>query len=142
MSPLSSSLKFFLNMAKVQAVMSRRFDSALNGISLNEFVILLHLDQAPGQKLRRVDLAEKIGLTASGVTRLLLPMEKIGLIQKEVNERDARVSFVLLAPGGKTKLEEGIERANLLSQELLPAEKTDNLEIFSSLLITLGGTIK
>ncbi len=117
MLTISSSLKLFLDLAKAQSELTRRLDASLNGLSLTEFRILFHLDQARDQKLRRIDLAEKVGLTASGITRLLLPMEKIGLIKKEVNERDARSSFVLLASGGKEKLEEEIERAELFCEE-------------------------
>ena len=92
-------------------MVTRRFDGSLGGISFTEFMILYHLSQANDEKMRRIDLASKVGLTASGITRLLLPMEKIGLIKKESNAQDARVSFVLLALGGKTKLEEAVENA-------------------------------
>jgi DNA-binding MarR family transcriptional regulator len=142
MKSMGSSLQFFLNLAKIQAVMTRRFDGSLGGLSLSEFLILLHLDSAPDQKLRRVDLAEKIGLTASGVTRLLLPMEKIGLIMKELNARDARVSFVRIASGGQRQLSESLERAELLAGEIIPAAKAKKIEAFSGLLSELGGTWK
>lgn len=136
---ISPSLQFFLNLSKLQAVMNRRFDSGLGGLGLNEFIILLHLDQAPETKIRRIDLAEKIGLTASGVTRILLPMEKVGLVTKEVNEHDARVSLVALAPGGKRRLEETLERAELLSNELIPADRGSEIAALSKLLGNLGG---
>lgn len=58
------------------------------------------LSQAPGNTMRRIELAESIGLSASGVTRLLLPMEKIGLVSKEANPRDARVSLVKMTDTG------------------------------------------
>ncbi len=60
-----------------------------------------HLNSAPHKTMRRVDLAEGVGLSASGVTRLLNPMEKIKLVQKEVNPRDARVSLVKLSEAGE-----------------------------------------
>ena len=84
-------------------------------------MILHYLSQAEGERMRRIDLAERIGLTASGVTRLLLPMEKIGLVRREPSEHDARVSNVSLAPGGKRLLEERLEAGERLAQELLPA---------------------
>ena len=52
------------------------------------------LNEASTHSLKRIDLAEQVGLSASGVTRMLLPMEKIGLISKEEGARDARVSLV------------------------------------------------
>jgi DNA-binding MarR family transcriptional regulator len=139
--PISPAVQFFLSLAKIQAIMNRRFDSALGGLGLNELIILFYLSQAPDAKMRRIDLAEKVGLTASGVTRILLPMEKVGLIQKEVNEHDARVSLVMLALGGKNKLAEGLERAELLSKELIPEVKKEDLDVLSGILGKLGGTI-
>ncbi len=141
MKTLSPSLKFFLNLAKVQAVTTRRFDASLNGLGLTEFMILFHLSQAEHEKMRRIDLADKVGLTASGITRLLAPMEKIGLVQREANAHDARVSFVVLAPGGKNKLFDSIERAELLSADLLPDSAQKKIEKLSELLAEMGGGI-
>jgi len=59
------------------------------------------LDAAPDKTLRRIELADSIGITASGVTRLLAPMEKIKLISKLSNPRDARVSLVKLSKVGE-----------------------------------------
>ena len=73
--------------------------------------------------MRRVDLADTIGLTASGITRLLLPMEKIGLVRREAHDGDARVSYVAIAPGGAALLSEAIERAELYCSDIAgPAE--------------------
>lgn len=128
-------------MAKVETVLTRRFDSALGGLGFSEFVILLHLHQAKEEKMRRVDLAEKIGLTQSGVTRLLAPMEKVGLIKRLTDSGDARVSFVALAQGGKRRFTESLEEANLVAEDLF-AGKEKNLVDISSLLAELGGSLK
>ncbi len=127
MKNISTQLNFFLGLAKAQAVLTRRFDTKLGGLSLSEFLILYTLSLSEDETMRRVDLAEKIGLTASGVTRLLVPMEKIGLVKREMTEHDARVRNVTLAPGGKRKLEEGLERAELFAEELIPDSKAKKL---------------
>src|SRR3954469_12533813 len=100
---MNTALKFALDLSKIQTVIDRKFDGSLSlhGLSFNDFMILHHLSQAPENKLRRIDLADKMGVTASGVTRMLAPMEKIGLVSRETNERDARISYVVLANGGK-----------------------------------------
>lgn len=142
MSTINPSLKILMNLAKVQAIISRRFDGlSMHGIGFNDFMILYLLQQSPGQKMRRIDLAEKIGLTASGVTRMLLPMEKTGLITREANERDARVSYVVLTEAGKRVFEEAKETAGYVAKEIIPAEKTKNLGPLSDLLFGLGGNI-
>lgn len=135
---LSSSLAFFVGLAKLQAVMSRRLDASLNGISFNEFIILYHLSNASETKMRRGELAERIGLTASGVTRLLLPMEKIGLVSRLTDERDGRVSFVALAPGGKMKLEEGLERAEIIMEDIIPQTNVKKINDLSGLVLGLS----
>ncbi|KKQ54044.1 MAG: Transcriptional regulator, MarR family [Candidatus Falkowbacteria bacterium GW2011_GWC2_38_22] len=134
MKKINTSINFCISIAKFQTELSRRLDARLNGIGFNELIILYHLSLADGAKMRRIDLAEKLGLTASGITRLLLPMEKIGLIKKEANEHDARVSYVVLAPGGKTKLSEGMERMEIYCEEIIPENKIKKLEEFSGLL--------
>lgn len=141
MKKLNSAIKFCINIAKFQTELNRRLDSRLNGIGFNEFIILYYLSKADNYKMRRIDLAEQVGLTASGVTRLLLPMEKIGLIKKELNEYDARVSYVVLASGGNNKLIEGLERMEIFCEDIIPVNKTKKLEEFSELLIEIGKNI-
>lgn len=141
MKKISSAVKFCLDITRFQSELSRRFDSRLGGLGFNELAILYHLSQSEDQMMRRIDLADKIGLTASGITRLLLPMEKIGLIRKESIDRDARVSLVKLAPGGKTKLEEGLERAEIFCEEMISPDQVKKIEEFSVLLNDLEKNI-
>lgn len=135
---ISSSLSFFINIMRLQATVARKFDASLDGIGFNEFIILLYLNKSQDGKMRRVDLADKLGLTPSGVTRILLPMEKIGLIKKHASATDARVSFVSLAPGGKRKLLEAMERAELLTHDLIPQGKLKEIKLSLELLAGLA----
>jgi len=141
METLSPSVRFFVEMAKVAAVVNRRFDNGLGGLGFTEFIILSHLEAAGSTGIRRIDLAEKVGLTASGITRLLLPMEKTGLVKKEINKDDARSSLVMIAPGGKRKLEEAMERAELLAEETIPSEKKGEVKYVASVLSAIGEEI-
>ena len=141
MNKISQNVNLLFNIAKFQTELSRRLDSRLGGLGFNEFIILYHLSQSDDKKMRRIDLADKVGLTASGVTRLLLPMEKVGLISKEANEHDARVSYVVLAPGGKEKLSEGLERIELFAEELITEDKLNKVEELSSLIAEIGKNI-
>lgn len=144
MTNISNTLKFFLNLTMTQSVIAKKFDArlSLHSISLSDFMILLHLSRAPQQKLRRIDLAEKVGLSASAITRKLAPLEKIGMVSREKNARDARVSFVKLAEGGKRTLEDALKSAEMAASELYFKEKEEELEDITQILIKLGGTIK
>ncbi|MEM7017355.1 MAG: MarR family transcriptional regulator, partial [Pseudomonadota bacterium] len=86
------------------AILSRKISAglgAVHGIGFIEYMVLFHLINAPNKGLRRIDLANAIGRTASGVTRMLRPMEKIGLVKKESSPRDRRVSLVKPTAAGE-----------------------------------------
>jgi DNA-binding MarR family transcriptional regulator len=143
MSQINATLKLLMNLAKIQAVISRKFDRlAFHGIGFNDFLILHLLQQAPGEQLRRNELAEKIGLTASGITRLLLPMEKIGLVAREANERDARITYAKLTPTGRQIYNEALLLANSIAEEIVPAEYLKKEPPTADLFMMLGGNIK
>jgi DNA-binding MarR family transcriptional regulator len=137
MQKLSKELDLFFNLSKIQALMTRTFESRLGGLGYNEFIILFHLSQSPDEKMRRIDLANKVGLTASGITRILLPMEKVGYIKREITEEDARVSYVALAKGGKQRLRDRMDDAEELAKELIPEGNLRNVKEFTELLIEM-----
>lgn len=95
--------ELIIALAFLQTQLLKQVDNHLSphGISFSEFMVMYYLNNAPKKTMRRIDLAENIGLSASGVTRLLNPMEKIKLVQKELNPRDARVSLVKLSGAGE-----------------------------------------
>lgn len=99
----SPAVEFVLQHSELNTRLLKKMESQLSahGISFTEFLILHHLNKAPGSVMRRIELAESVGITASGITRLLAPMEKTGLVEKESNPRDARVSLVKLSKTGQ-----------------------------------------
>ena len=142
MNNVNEKIKFIINLAKTQSVFVKRFESGLgNGLGFNEFLILFHLNQSSDKKMRRIDLAEKIGMTASGITRMLLPMEKIGLIKSDSTAKDARVKFVLISKSGQEKIKETLERLNDLIEEMLSPIKDADIKNLSNFLVEIGGKI-
>jgi DNA-binding MarR family transcriptional regulator len=75
-----------------------------HGLTLNDYEVLLHLARAENHMMRRVDLAESVLLTASGITRLLDGLERAGFVCKEICQSDARVSYAKLTDDGFEKL--------------------------------------
>lgn len=138
----SPTSEFCLRMARAWAALSRRLDSALgahHGISFADYQLLLNLQRAPGGKLRRVDLAEKLGLTASGVTRSLLPLEKIGLVARQSDPRDARVGYALITDTGSELVTNACVVVHNVSRMLLGAPSREQVESTSTLLAQLAG---
>jgi len=135
-------ISIILNILKVQSVITKKFDGlSLHGISLNDYMILYILSNAPGNRLKRIDLAERTGLTASGITRIILPMEKMGLVAKENSDRDARVSYVKLTSAGERIFTEATTTAEHISKKLLDGIATENLSAFAGQLKILGGDL-
>lgn len=137
-----TAINTILNIIKVQSVITKKFDGlSLHGLSLTDFMILHILSQASGNRLRRIDLAESTGLTASGITRIISPMEKMGLVVKEHNDRDARVSYVKLTAAGDRIFKEATVTAEHIANKLLDGMAVTDLLIFAAQLKSLGGDL-
>jgi DNA-binding MarR family transcriptional regulator len=78
---------------------------AEHGLSINDFETLAALADAPGRRLRRVDLAQKLLLTASGVTRLLDGLRDAGLVERTGTDADQRVAYAQLTSAGAAVLD-------------------------------------
>ncbi|WP_330337426.1 MarR family winged helix-turn-helix transcriptional regulator [Streptomyces sp. NBC_00557] len=142
---MSDPLDAVLRLVRAQAALVRRFASrlsGLHGVSLADFTLLLRLSQAPGGRMRRVDLAEALGMTASGVTRGLAPLERIGLVTREPDARDARVAYASLTATGRRRLREMTATAEETATEIFtaPAWSGETIAQLSTLLTRLGGT--
>lgn len=138
----NASLEFCLRLTRAYATLTRRLDNALSsvhGLSFGDFMILYYLGRAPGKRLRRVDLAERLGLTASGVTRTLLPLEKLGLVERQPDPRDARVGYALLSEAGQQLLDYALVSVQAIAQEATQTLSADQLEAQSALLGQLAG---
>ncbi|MDX2471791.1 MAG: MarR family transcriptional regulator [SAR324 cluster bacterium] len=148
MKKLSKNMIFCLNYSNVHASLIKKIDGALSphGISFTEYLVLYHLYNAQLQNgssgsMRRIDLAESVGLSASGITRLIAPMEKIGLVQKQVKERDARVSLVKITKAGGDIFEHAGTSFDHAAAYLLGGLDAKELDSGLKLLRLLGGKI-
>ncbi len=117
----------------LQGKIQKRIGVALtaHGLGLSDYIVLDQLYNEPKKKLRRNELAERVGLTPSGITRLLNPLEKIGLVEKELNPRDARVSLVVLSSSGRRVYKEARHTFSHESHRLFDALTSSQLETFS-----------
>ena len=71
---MSTSLDTVLDLALARTLVLRYVDTPLghhHGLSLSDLALLLELRNAPGEKLRRAELASRLGVTPSGVARQL-----------------------------------------------------------------------
>ena len=136
----NTNIDFIVNVAKLHTVLSKEMDGRLWGVGLTDFIVLFYLNKSEWNKLRRIDLAEKVWLTASWITRLLLPMEKIGLVSRVADKYDARVSFVLLTEAGKTMFIDSFKREEF-TDPILPRSYVGRVQDMINLMRELWGEI-
>jgi DNA-binding MarR family transcriptional regulator len=98
-------IRFLRAHSAVTRELSGRLE-AQHGLTLSDYDVLVQLYYAPERKLRRVDLARMVILTASGITRLLDGLERAGWVTKARCESDARVTYAVLTDVGAAKFEE------------------------------------
>jgi DNA-binding MarR family transcriptional regulator len=109
-------------------------------LTLKDYEALLRLARAEDGRMRRVDLAEELMLTASGVTRLLDGLEAAGYVERASCSTDRRVVYAVITDVGRNKLEEASE-SHLAEVQALFDERfrPEELERLAELLGRLPG---
>src|ERR671937_1640602 len=105
----ASALDAWARLLRGHTALTRAVSARLvaeHGLTINDYDALLHLARAEASRMRRVDLAERLVLTASGVTRLLEGLERAGYVCKRRCDSDARVTYAVLTDAGLEKLRE------------------------------------
>lgn len=105
--PDTTRLDAWIRFLRAHAALTRELSADLvaeHGLTLNDYEVLLHLARASERRMRRVDLAESVLLTASGITRLLDGLERSGLVERVLCDSDRRVAYAKLTPAGLEKL--------------------------------------
>ena len=105
-------LEAWVSFLRAHAAITRQLNADLlnaHGLTLSDYEVLLRLSNAEHGMMRRVDLAESVILTASGITRLLDGLERGGFVEKASCASDARVSYAKLTDAGRRKLAEAAE---------------------------------
>jgi DNA-binding MarR family transcriptional regulator len=99
----------WIGLVRAHASTTRRFNAELvaeHDLTINDYEVLLHLSHADDRRLRRVDLAQRVLLTPSGITRLLEGLERAGYVERATCDSDARVTYAQLTDEGEEKLRE------------------------------------
>src|SRR4051812_17299176 len=137
-------IQAFVRLIRASSAVTRELSAQLqadHGLSINAYEALLQLARAPDSRMRRVDLANSLLLTASGVTRLLDGLERAGFVGREECPADRRVTYAVLTKAGRDKLREADKSHTRQIHELFGAHfAEDELVHLASLLDRLLGT--
>ena len=94
---------------RTHAAITRQLNAdliAAHGLTINDYEVLLHLAKAPDELLKPVDLAARVLLTPSGITRLLAGLERAGFVERTECATDKRISYAKLTRCGRRKLKD------------------------------------
>jgi DNA-binding MarR family transcriptional regulator len=117
-----SAHRAFLGICRTVALWQNRADAELgsvHGLGLSDFAAMHHLAEAPTGRLRRVDLAQRLALTPSGVTRLLAPLERRGIVTREDGGHDARATYAVLTRSGKELVKDATVTVSNVAESIL-----------------------
>ena len=92
---------------RAHAQIVRRLEADLidrHGLPLAWYDVLARLVEADGHRLRMSELADRVMLSPSGLTRLVGRMIEAGLVSREPSEIDARGFYAVLTEEGYERL--------------------------------------
>ena len=132
----------FSGLLGAHATLTRELSAALvakHGLTLNDYGCLLLLSRSEDEGMRRIDLANELQLSPSGITRLLDRLEDQGLVGKGACKEDARVSYAILTDAGLEKLKEAAPgHIEDIDRRLSDVLDDDEMKTLSELLGRLG----
>jgi DNA-binding MarR family transcriptional regulator len=137
------AVQAWVRLRGADAAMARAFNASLtasHGLTVNDFEVLRRLSLEPEGRMRRVDLAQVVGLTPSGITRLLDGLEASGLVCKDVCAADARVTYARITDDGRDALRSAAA-SHLTALEAVFGERftAAELDVLTELLGRLPG---
>jgi DNA-binding MarR family transcriptional regulator len=105
----AAELIVWRTMLRAEAQISRRLQADLlarHDLALGAYDVLMHLGEAPDGRLRMNDLADRVLLSRSGLTRLVDRMQRDGLVIRQSCASDARGLYAALTADGRARLAE------------------------------------
>jgi DNA-binding MarR family transcriptional regulator len=106
--PSGSGLQAWTSFLRAHATLMRRLEVDLaqaTGLALADFDVLAQLARAGGE-LRMTDLAGRVLISRSGMTRRVARLAQEGLVQRASADTDARGVVVALTDAGVARLTE------------------------------------
>lgn len=92
---------------RAHATVVRRLEAELvaeHDLPLASYDVLVQLSEAPDRRLRMTELADRVLLSRSGLTRLADRLERESLIERRACADDARGTLAVLTPAGLDRL--------------------------------------
>jgi DNA-binding MarR family transcriptional regulator len=102
-----SEQRVWRTLINVHTRLLARLDAELqetHGLTMADYEVLVHLSEAPGRSLRMAELAQRLLLSPSGVTRRLDGLVRDGMVERRSCPSDRRGSLAVLTGAGLARL--------------------------------------
>ena len=117
--------------ADLMAALER--DLATTGLNLGDYQVLVFLSESPERALRMCDLAGRLQLSPSGLTRRLDGLVRSGLVERRGSDSDRRVMLAALTPKGVRLLEESAPiHVASVRRRMIDLLDADELEVIAT----------
>lgn len=120
--------------------MRRDLDNAVHqqllqaGLSSPDYELLAPLSEAPGRRLRAIELRRVVGWEKSRLSHQIRRMEQRGLLQRVECPSDGRSTYVVLTDAGLTAIEAAAPgHLETVRRHFVDLMTEEELEIFSSI---------
>jgi len=100
-------LRAWRGMLQVHAAVTRELDAQMqaeHGLAVSAYEVLMFLADADGHRLRMSEIADRVLLSRSGLTRLVDRLVGLGLVRRNPCADDGRGSYAELTPMGLERL--------------------------------------
>jgi len=94
---------------QVHAQLVKQLDAELeasHGVPLSSYEVLLFLANSPDGRMRMSELAERVLLSRSGLTRLIDRLERDGLVERSACSSDKRGWFAEITVNGRERFKD------------------------------------
>lgn len=116
----------------------RLFNAALqeSGLRLRHYAILRYLATVEGALQR--ELSERLGYDPSAIVGLVDDLERLGLVERRPAPSDRRSRIVVLAPAGRTYLQDTDEASRRVTEELVEPLSPEERDTLHALLLRVA----
>jgi DNA-binding MarR family transcriptional regulator len=127
---------------RAHAQITRKLEADLvaeHELPLPSYDVLLQLAESPGRRLRMTELADRVLLSRSGLTRLVDRLEREGLVERAACPNDARGTHAVLTDAGLARLRQAAPThlrgiGEHVTGRLTPAEVDQLRELMTKLM--------
>jgi DNA-binding MarR family transcriptional regulator len=126
----------WMNFSKFHNRITRALDHLLQQkyqLGLNEFYLLIFLNESEEKQLRLSELQNMVGLSQSALSRLVSRLEQhhFHAVERASFAEDKRSVYAVLSPSGGQHVVDIMKEVNIVLEQSLSTKDIINLKLFS-----------